>query len=256
MSSNLPSSYRYFTLPSGREVGAFAPLEMLDGVVHAVTTKRGPVFPADAEAGQRMYQDLAAEMNCAEVAWCHQVHGGRVLTVGAGGCAGEADGLVTDRPDLLLLARSADCPLVLLAAGDGSAVGIAHASWRGTVAGVSRTLIETLAEQFGCEPREMLACIAPSAGPERYVVGPEVRDAAVGALGSEAAYHFSHADSQSGRYLFDLWSANASQLMAAGVDFMNVYVSQVCTITHHERYPSYRVEGQAAGRFVAAIARR
>ncbi len=256
MSNNLPSSYRYFTLPSGREVGVFTPLEMLDGVAHAVTTKRGPVFPVDAAAGESLYCDLAFEMNCTEVAWCHQVHGGRVLAVDDGGCAGEADGLATDCPDLLLLARSADCPLVLLAAGDGSAVGLAHASWRSTVAGVSRTLVETLAERFGCDRREMVACIAPSAGPERYVVGSEVRAAAIEALGAEAGYHFSHADRQPGRYLFDLWSANASQLMAAGVDFMNVYVSQVCTITHPERYPSYRVEGQAAGRFVAAIARR
>lgn len=248
------SSYQHATVPGGREVGRFRPL-CGDGVVHAVTTKNGPVFPVDVAAGEAMYRELANELGCDDVAWCSQVHGGRVLAVDAGGSAGEADGLVSDRAGLLLLARSADCPLILAAARDGSAVGLAHASWRGTVAGIAGTLIETMAGQFGCDPGGITACIAPSAGPEKYVVGAEVRQAAIDALGSEARWHFLDAG-EAGKYFYDLWAANISQLQAAGVDFTNVYAANVCTITHNDRYPSYRAEGETAGRFVAAIARR
>jgi YfiH family protein len=248
-------SYRHVNLPSGREIGYFKPLDAIDGVVHAVTTKRGPLFPPEASLGEPLYRELAAEMGCGDVAWCEQVHGGRVLRVTTGGCAGEADGLITSREDLLLLCRSADCPLILAAARDGSVVGVAHASWRGTVAGVARVLVEAMLAEFGCDPADVIACICPSAGPEKYEVGPEVRQAAIETLGPNVRWHFTRSGTDDRTYLFDLWSANTSQLMAAGVPLLNIYASQVCTITHHQHYPSYRVEGQAAERFVAAIAR-
>ncbi|MEO0966351.1 MAG: laccase domain-containing protein, partial [Planctomycetota bacterium] len=47
-----------------------------------------------------------------------------------------ADALVTAVAGPMLAARSADCVPVLLAAGDGRAVGAVHAGWRGVVAGV------------------------------------------------------------------------------------------------------------------------
>jgi YfiH family protein len=177
-----------------------------------------------------------------------QVHGNAILAAERAGLAGEGDGLLSTRPGLGLLGRSADCPLLLLAAGGGC--GMAHASWRGTVKGVGPRLVEALALQTGANPAEMSAAIAPSAGPCCYEVGEEVRDAARAGLGGALASCFFQRD---GALIFDLWRANREQLLAAGLRADRIQTAELCTICHPERFPSYRREGEAAGRFAAVI---
>jgi YfiH family protein len=237
--------------------GTFASLGALPGIVHLVTTRDGPAFGEhgdDPESGTGAAA-VARRLAVPAVAWTRQVHGGTVLTVDAGGYAGEADALVTTTAGLAVLGRSADCPLVLAAAprtGGGWAVGFAHASWRSTVAGITGRMIGELVK-LGAEATRTTAVIAPSAGPCCYEVGSEVREAALMALGGDADRHFRpHGD----RWLFDLWTANTAQLAAAGVDPTRVACSDICTICRGERFWSWRVQGEAAGRFAAAIAIR
>ena len=170
--------FEYVELPDGRRVGRFGLLSGISGVVHAVTTKIGEVFPIDADAGADAYMRLARTLGGQATAWCTQVHGNVVLPVVEAGNAGQADGLTTDRTGLVMLCRSADCVLILAADRAGRCVGVAHASWKGTVAGVAGNLIHTLVKQYGVQPADLIACVGPSAGPNRYEVGPDVYDAA------------------------------------------------------------------------------
>ena len=62
-----------------------------------------------------------------------QIHGGMVVEATAAGSLGPADALYTSRPGLPVAVFTADCLAVVLEAEDG--VGIAHAGWRGVVAG-------------------------------------------------------------------------------------------------------------------------
>jgi copper oxidase (laccase) domain-containing protein len=63
------------------------------------------------------------------------VHGARVQRVDEPrGVVAGVDGLVTDRPDLPLLATFADCCPVLLYDPAQCAVALCHAGWRGTAA--------------------------------------------------------------------------------------------------------------------------
>ncbi|MFH1841802.1 MAG: polyphenol oxidase family protein [bacterium] len=255
-------------------VGQFTSFSDLPGIVHLVTTRMAPAL--DAEADSTMIAAtvslMADTLNLAEMAWCRQVHGAEVLVVDRGGIAGEADSLVTATPGLGLLGRSADCPLILAAgpmdeAGASPvhrqglaspavgehprfAVGFAHASWRSTVAGITTRMIERLGSEFGVQPATIKAGICPSAGPCCYEVGDEVRSAAVADLGGEAARFF-HRRGQ--KYHFDLWQANSWQLREAGVPADQIASADLCTICRNDLFPSYRVEGQAAGRFGAMV---
>jgi YfiH family protein len=252
MPAQFDSSYRHSPLDDGRVLGTFAGLARIKGVVHGVTTRAWGVLPREADAGADCYARLADDLGAEAAAWVTQVHGARVFHVERPGPAGEADGLVTARESLAVVVRSADCLPILVADIDGQAVGVAHASWRGTAAGVAGQLVAAFAEHVGIPASRLVACLGPCAGPDRYEVGAEVRNAMLDAHGPDARHFFVARD---GRWLFDLAAANVSQLLAAGVDFMRVYTSRVCTMTHNEHYPSYRTEGEAAGRFAAAIAR-
>ena len=243
---------RFETLASGWVVGRFDALDALPGVRHLVTTRRGPdVNLAATDFGAAAAQ-AAEALGASGVAYREQVHGRDVAVVDAAGPAGPGDGLVTAQPGLALAVRSADCPLILVADADRQAIGAAHASWRGTVARVAEALIAKMVASLGCRPERLTACICPSAGPCCYEVGPDVVAAVRSSLGPEAD---SFLPCRDGRTLFDLWAANVAQLRGAGVPEENIHVAGVCTICRSDLFPSYRVEGAAAGRFVAVIAR-
>ena len=236
-------------------LGSFPGLAAVSTVVHAVTTCDGPTFGTDATSAQtsQATRDAATALGLAGAAWAHQVHGDTVLRVHAPGLAGDADGLVTDVADLAVLGRSADCPLVLLAGlrADGSpAVGMAHASWRSTVRGITARVMARLHDELGVDPSTVHAGIAPSAGPCCYEVGDEVRDEALARLGEAAARWFFRVGE---RWHLDLWSANLAQLTAAGVPASQVWGSGICTICQTESFWSWRRQGEAAGRFAALI---
>jgi len=233
----------------------FTELDALPGIAHGITTRAGPDFGAvgTSERTARAANAAARALGLAAAAWLHQVHGGTVLHATAPGLAGEADALITATPGLAVLGRSADCPLILVAGtrADGSpAVGFAHASWRATVRGLTTSLVRALDDVLGVAPRTLRAAIAPSAGPCCYEVGDEVREEALARLGPDAAASFRRPGP---RWHYDLWDANVRQLVAAGMDSGRIAVGGVCTICGGQRYWSWRVQREAAGRFAALV---
>jgi hypothetical protein len=226
-------------------------------LIHVVTTALGPDLgghPSHALEHARLMDELADAAGFDGLAWAYQVHGGRVLKVARHGFAGEADALWTDRAGLGVLGRSADCPLVLLNGPSwfgGRLSGMAHASWRSTVAGITTALLDEMIGG-GLAPGATVAMIAPSAGPCCYRVGAEVRDAACAGLGPDAVDWFVE---RGGRLYFDLWAANRDALLAAGLPPGNIHLAGICTICG-EGFHSYRRDGEGAGRFAAAVATR
>ncbi len=238
--------------PNGWMVGRFEAMKSL-AVSHLVTTRQGldvNLLISDRAAAARQ---VAAAMGVPDVAFLKQVHGNTILQVAAGGLAGEADGMVTEAAGVGLMAVSADCPLILAAHTSGSAVGVAHASWRGTCKQIAVALIAAMWRHCAARPEEIVACICPSAGPQKYEVGPEVREEMLSSVGPHSDAFFEHR----GRKLyFDLWAANRDQLIRSGLCEANVHIAGICTITRNDLFPSYRLEGDKAGRFAAVIARK
>lgn len=234
---------------NGWLVGRFGALEEI-GVPHLVTTRQGPEVERVRHDTRAAGRQIAQFLGLDDAAFLEQVHGGDVLTCDGPGRVGRADGLVTAGRSLALLGKSADCPIVLIADRRGRAVGFAHASWRATVAGITSAVVRRMIE-CGCIAADLVACICPSAGPECYEVGQEVRMAAVERLGPHAGAFFHPGPNRKDH--FDLWAANRDALTRAGVPSASVHTAGVCTLCRNDMFPSHRREGQAAGRFAAVI---
>jgi YfiH family protein len=259
--------FRLEGLSNGWVAGRFAPLEAI-GVAHLVTTRRGPDVQQVRHEPAAAGREIACVLGLDDVAFLEQVHGGEVLTCERGGCAGYADGLVTTTKGLMLMGKSGDCPIVLIADRRGRAAGFAHASWRATVAGITPAVVHRMAE-LGCDPRDLVACICPSAGPECYEIGDEVYAAAIQGIGPHAKEFFhpggwqrqaqladgSRADPGTcpAKHLFDLWHANTDALIRAGLEPQSIHTAGVCTLCRNDLFPSHRREGNACGRFAAVI---
>lgn len=245
----LTEEFRLEELSNGWAVGRFAALEAI-GVAHLVTTRRGPDVQQVRHDPAAAGREIARTMGFEGVAFLEQVHGGDVLTCERGGCAGHADGLVTATKGPALMGKSGDCPIVLIADKQGRARGFAHASWRATVAAITPKVVRRMIG-LGCEPGDLVACICPSAGPECYEVGGEVRTAAIDGIGPHAADFFRPVPD--GKFHFDLWHANTDALIRVGLNPESIHSSGVCTLCRNDLFPSHRREGNACGRFAAII---
>lgn len=160
-----------------------------------------------------------------------------------------ADGMITDRPDLPLTMRFADCVPILFHDPVQRAVGIAHAGWRGTVALVATSTLQAMQDAYDCRPADVQVAIGPSIGPEHYQVGPEVVEAARAAFGTVDGI-IAYADD--GSAYFNLWRANELALQQAGVT--QIEIAGICTATHTDEFFSHRAEKGKTGRFCAVIA--
>lgn len=227
--------------------------------LHVFTARGLDVPHADAGDG---WAPLSAWLGVASTQlWrLRQVHGVTVHTADVSPCDGawpEGDLLATDRPDVALAVRTADCVPILYADRRTGAVAAVHAGWRGTAAGAAGRMVEVLASRFGSRPDDLVAAIGPCIGPEAYEVGQEVVDS-FAAASPEAADRGTWWTPRetAGKYLLDLWTITRDQLAAAGISPSRIHLAGLCTATHADVLQSYRVDGAAAGRMVAAIRRR
>jgi len=142
-------------------------LVALDGIKHRFFTRRGGVSSGlysslncgygsgDAPDNVRENRRRAAGTfgrGEPDLLTLHQIHSTEVLTVGAARWtspgAPKADGLVTDRPEIVLGVMAADCAPVLLADRAAGVIGAAHAGWKGALSGVVEATIAAM-EKLG-----------------------------------------------------------------------------------------------------------
>ena len=180
----------------------------------------------------------------AQPMWLRQVHGNAVVDMDAAvrDAEFEADAAVTRSDGAVLAVLTADCLPVLLCADDGSAIGIAHAGWRGLAAGV----IEATVAKLGAAPASMLAWLGPAIGPDSYEVGAEVRAAFI-AHDATAASAFE--ETRPGHWQCDLYALARQRLADIGVH--RVFGGGFDTFSD-SRFYSYRRD-RATGRFASLV---
>ena len=124
-----------------------------------------------------------------------------------------ADGLVTDRPGLLLGVVTADCAPVLLADREAGVIGAAHAGWKGAAAGVTDRTIAAM-ERLGAQRARIVAAIGPCIAQASYEVDAVFADRLIAADQANAALF---ADGRAGHCQFDLEGYVAKRLESEGV---------------------------------------
>jgi len=173
--------------------------------------------------------------------WLQQVHGARVISLGSPP-DGPADGAVTCEPGQVCAVLTADCLPVLLARMDGSAVGIAHAGWRGLAAGVLANAVAAL----GGSGAALLAWLGPGISAAAYEVGADVHSAL---LAANAGYASALTPNTTGRWQADL--ALVARLALQGLGVRAIYGGGYCTFTD-KRFFSHRRQAPC-GRFASLI---
>jgi len=236
----------------------WAPDSALDGVEIRVSTREGGVSQppynslnlADhvgdqaesvAENRRLLADVLPGDAGC----WLNQVHGVRTVEAREG-VVPEADAHWTDARNRPLAVLTADCLPVVLAAGDASCVGIAHAGWRGLAAGV----LESLLSAMPAEPASMTAWLGPAISAAAYEVGPEVKKTFEQHCG-EAGGDCFQPSNRRGHWMADLTALARLRLSRAGVS--TIAGGDRCTYGEPEIFFSHRREGPATGRMATLV---
>lgn len=179
--------------------------------------------------------------------WLQQVHGIAVADLDATGpdAAGAvppvADAAVSARRGVVCAVLTADCLPVLLSARDGSAVGVAHAGWRGLATGVIEAVVQALRART---PRDkaIQAWLGPAIGAANFEVGADVREAF---LRHDAAADAAFTRNAGGRWQCDLYLLARQRLEASGVD--GIAGGGLCTYADAARFYSHRRDVQHRG---------
>ena len=167
-----------------------------------------------------------------------------------------ADGCITNVPGVPLSLTVADCVPVFFHDPVKRAVGVTHAGWRGTVAGIVSETIRALQEQYDCMPGDIQVGIGPSIGPSAFEVGVEVLrefEMAFPDFKTIVLEHHQDSEREKGKGYVNLWEANREMALRAGVPEENIVVSNWCTASHPELFFSHRRDDGKSGRLLAGI---
>jgi polyphenol oxidase len=147
----------------------------------------------------------------------------------------EGDYLITDQPNIGIGVRTADCLPIVFYAEKHNVIAVAHAGWRGSVAGIGPIVVKRLQQEFSIQPHEIHALFGPAAKLCCYQVTQEFR-----AHLSPFAYKDRLITERNGKLFFNNSLLNQLQLEAAGIPAANINQSyNHCTICNTQ-YHSYR----------------
>lgn len=161
------------------------------------------------------------------------------------------DGLITNEKGVTLVTYFADCTPILLVDKKNMAIGAAHAGWRGTVAQIGKIIVEKMGEEYGTDPKDVIATIGPAINKCCYEVDKPVADKFTEIEGTDSTYFVNNIGG--GKYKVDLIETNKQILMSAGVELKNITLSDVCTKCNCDLVWSHRATGGKRGGMCALI---
>lgn len=162
----------------------------------------------------------------------------------------ETDGFITDRPGVALVTFYADCVPLFFLDPVHKAIGLSHSGWRGTVAKIGAKTLKAMEDNFATRAEDCLVGIGPSIGRCCFEVDKPV------------AHEFSRAfsghedaliETRGPKYHIDLWEANRTQLVEAGVRESSIAISRLCTCCNKDIFFSYRGDKGRTGSLVAIL---
>ncbi len=202
-------------------------------------------FNAPLSAAQRAYLKERTGHDIPQVFWRKQVHEDGVIVVdGIASCAlsPDADAYVTDRPQVPIAIRTADCVPVFIVDPVKRVIGLAHAGWKGTHKGIVRKTIQTMQDAYGCRWHDIWVYLGPSIRSCCYSVGDEFK----AYFPQDITVH------DDGQLTVDIINANRRQLLQTGLNPQQIIDSQECTCCDHN-YFSYRRDKDKAGRMISLM---
>lgn len=167
----------------------------------------------------------------------------------------DVDGMITNEPGLCLVTSHADCVPVYFIDPVHRAIGLSHAGWKGTLYNIVQNTVNAMHEAYESNPAELITVIGPSICKSCYEVSTDVAEQFATVYGSyvfdtilspEMRSVFSENNQKEtlelieGKFLLNLWEANRTNLLRAGVPATQIHITDLCTCCNPAVFHSHR----------------
>ena len=170
--------------------------------------------------------------------WINQTHSKMSVDADSTSSIVNADASYSKKPGTVCGVLTADCLPVFICNKEGTAVGIAHAGWRGLVDGI----IESLIESLDCNGEDLIVHLGPAISQLSFEVGSEVKSQYL-SKNKNFENCFSYLNN---KYYLDLYEAARIVLKGLGVN--SISGGDRCSYKESDQYFSYRRDGKSSGR--------
>ena len=164
----------------------------------------------------------------------------------------DVDGLITNVPQTVLTTFYADCVPIYLVDPVKKAIGLCHSGWRGTVGRISQVTIARMQEEYGSDPKDILAAVGPSICQDCYEVSGDVIEQ------FQSNFHPKYwkelfYQKENGKYQLNLWKANEIILEEAGIMKEHISATDICTCCNPQLLYSHRASKGQRGNLAAFL---
>jgi YfiH family protein len=155
------------------------------------------------------------------------------------------DAIVTNRTNLAICIKTADCVPVFFADRLKKVIAVVHAGWRSSALGICDKVIRLLQEKYSSSPQDILVAIGPSIGKCCYEVDSIVANSFRQQKNNES---FLFPTAGMNKWMLDLAEANRQQILDCSVPEKNIGTSGFCTSCRQDIFFSHRGSGGITGR--------
>lgn len=242
------NAYRYITIPELTELGlkhAFTTMDMDIGMttnknIEEIKKNVKEVYDLLGIQPKLLYNGY--QTHSANIAIVENL--GQGIKSPLGRYFPNTDGLVTNRDDVALITRFADCVPILLFDKVKRVQANIHSGWKGTLKEVTSSAITVLKKTFNSNPKNIIAIIGPAIGKDDFEVETDVA--------SQFKDKFKNWEDtirkkNNIKYLIDLQEINKRILLDNGITLGNITVIDLSTYKDKEILHSYRRDGKEFG---------
>ncbi len=164
----------------------------------------------------------------------------------------EADGYVTNIPQVPLAVFTADCVPLLMEDKQAGVIAAVHSGWRSTAADIAKEAIRAMCS-LGATVDNIHVSIGPAIDMCCFEVGSEVIDNMRSLLG------YTHDSTplwnakENGKYMLDLRGVVRTRLLQLGIKEDHIETVGTCTLCTQGRYYSHRRAGVRRGSLASVI---
>lgn len=233
------------------------------GIKHAYTLKGENIdFSSLSEKNEYSYTTLLNELNINKESLVvpKQTHTDNVVCIDkivSNEDLDGVDGLITDKKNIILSTKNADCILFLLFDPVKKVIANVHSGWRGTFKKIVEKTVVKMITNYQCDPKDIICCICPSIRKCHFEVDEDVKELC------EEIFKFTNKTDEfieigeikdnKQKYYIDTVYINKILLKNLGVKEKNIIDSEICSVCNSDKISSNRVEGKNFTRATAVI---
>ncbi len=157
----------------------------------------------------------------------------------------EIDGLITNKSDIALVARNADCILMLFYDPINKVIANVHSGWRGTFQKICEKTVQKMITYYQCKPENINCFICPSIRKCHFEVDEDVK------MLCENIFYFLDTNTfiekgdiidKKQKYYIDTVLINKLLLKNLCIREENIIDCNICSVCEKDKVHSYRIE--------------